>query len=782
MKNLNIKISVDSANANSNVDKLSKSFKNLKDRVDFGAHLSQFAAGLSALSGSIAGVIDRSFELADSYKSLVARVNLVSATNDEFIAGMREIYNISQSTASGFESTAGLYTSLKTATQNLAISQRDLLGVTKTINQTLTISGASASASSAALIQLSQAFASGVLRGDELNSILEQSPRLARAIADGMGVTVGALRDLGAQGKLTAEEVFNALASQGQAIDSEFSKMPLTISNARVKISNSLLSLVGDLDKVSGASSGVASSLDYFSNWIDRNKSKIIEFGSDTYKSFQLIGSSLILVVNAVRESFLSAVTLVASGVKNLSDSINKTINSILEKVEIAINSFNKFIGVGEISLGRVDVGANINLDALEAELDNARKKTDEIFKSIKTQVADIAKDSTAEVNKELDKIKVNDIKNKVDNSKAPIKAPLRGAKTKLKDPKKEYLDRLNKQIAYYDAIDDLENKRLKQREKRSFELKELGLNDLQIAENLAKEEQKIKIEKDLEYLRFKERYYELLGDKVKASNYRLKGREIEMRRDGYSNSEISDTLYGKDARDQNYENLNSSMGYDLGISNQFQNRLNALDEFQAMEAARIEAHYASLENTEANHRAKQLELDRLGMQYRMSIAGAGFDGLANLAKMFYDASGGKNKAALRAYQAMMVGKAIVNTYTAASNAYATAGNPILGAALAAVAIAQGMAQVAMIKAQKFHTGGMVGAGFNNLERDEVPAILQTGEYVLSRRDVANLKDNSKNESNDGVVIVNTLDSAVFEQWANSRNGKRVIKNVISGE
>ena len=779
MKNLNIKISVDSANANSNVDKLSKSFKNLKDRVDFGAHLSQFAAGLSALSGSIAGVIDRSFELADSYKSLVARVNLVSSSNNEFIAGMREIYAISQSTASGFESTAGLYTSLKTATESLAISQRDLLGVTKTINQTLTISGASASASSAALIQLSQAFASGVLRGDELNSILEQSPRLARAIADGMGVTVGALRELGAQGKLTAEEVFNALQNQADTINDEFSKMPLTISNARVKISNSLLSLVGDLDKVSGASSGVASSLDYFSGWIDKNKSKIIEFGSDTFKSFQLIGSSLILVVNAVRESFLSAVTLVASGVKNLSDSINKTINSILEKVEIAINSFNNFIGVGEISLGRVDVGTNINLDALKAELNNARKTTDEIFKSIKTQVIDIAKDSTAEVNIELEKIKVSDIKNKVNSSKALIKTPLKGVKTKLVDPKKEYLDRLNKQIAYYDAIDDLENKRLKQREKRSFELKELGLNELQISKKLANEELKYKQDKDLEFLRFKERYYELLGDKVKASNYRLKGREIEMRRDGYSGLEISDTLYGKDARDQNYENLNSSMGYDLGITNQFQNRLNALDEFQAMEAARIEAHYASLENTEANHRAKQLELDRMQMQYRMSIAGAGFDGLANLAKMFYDASGGKNKAALRAYQAMMVGKAIVNTYTAATNAYATAGNPILGAALAAIAIAQGMAQVAMIKAQKFHTGGLVGGG---LERDEVPAILQTGEYVLSRRDVANLKDNSKNESNDGVVIVNTLDSAVFEQWANSRNGKRVIKNVISGE
>ena len=608
MKNLNIKISVDSANANSNVDKLSKSFKNLKERVDFGAHLSQFAAGLSALGGGITNIISSSLELADSYKSLVARVNLVSSSNNEFIAGMSEIYNISQSTATSFQSTAGLYTSLKTATESLAISQRDLLGVTKTINQTLTISGASASASSAALIQLSQAFASGVLRGDELNSILEQSPRLARAIADGMGVTVGALRDLGAQGKLTAEEVFNALQNQADAINDELSKMPLTISNARVKISNSLLSLVGDLDSVSGASGGVADSLNQLSNWIDKNKSKIIEFGSDTFKSFQLIGSSLILVVNAVREAFLSAVTLVASGVKNLSDSINKTINSILEKVETAINSFNNFIGVGEVSLGRVDIRASINLEGLTAELSSARDKTDEIVKSIMAQVADIAKDSTAEANKELEKIKVSDIKNKVNSSKALIKAPLKGVKTKLVDPKKEYLDRLNHQIAYYDAIDDLENKRLKQREKRSFELKELGLNELQISKKLANEELKYKQDKDLEFLEFKERYYELLGDKVKASNYRLKGREIEMRRDGYSGLEISNALYGKDARDQNYENLNSSMGYDLGISNQFQNRLNALDEFQAMEAARIEAHYASLENTEANHRAKQCQ------------------------------------------------------------------------------------------------------------------------------------------------------------------------------
>ena len=113
MKNLNIKISVDSANANSNVDKLSKSFKNLKDRVDFGAHLSQLAAGLSALGGSITGIISSSLELADAYKSLESRVDLVSSSNNEFIAGMREIYAISQSTAKVFKAPQGFIPHLR---------------------------------------------------------------------------------------------------------------------------------------------------------------------------------------------------------------------------------------------------------------------------------------------------------------------------------------------------------------------------------------------------------------------------------------------------------------------------------------------------------------------------------------------------------------------------------------------------------------------------------------------------------------------------------------------
>nr|MBP3725109.1 hypothetical protein [Campylobacter sp.] len=220
-------------------------------------------------------------------------------------------------------------------------------------------------------------------------------------------------------------------------------------------------------------------------------------------------------------------------------------------------------------------------------------------------------------------------------------------------------------------------------------------------------------------------------------------------------------------------------MGYEDNEALKFQLRLDQIDEFQAGELERIENHYALLEQNAQNHANKQAEIERAKMQSIMSASGAGFDMLGSLAQSFYTLSGNQNKDAMRAYQALMVGKAIVNTYTAATNAYASSGNPYLGAAMAAVAIAQGMAQVAMIKAQKFHTGGFV----SGLGNDEVPAILQTGEGVLSRKGMANLDTLNLGQARDddgGVTIINSFDNNVFEQWATSRIGRKTLKNIIN--
>lgn len=356
------------------------------------------------------------------------------------------------------------------------------------------------------------------------------------------------------------------------------------------------------------------------------------------------------------------------------------------------------------------------------------------------------------------------------------------------KDASKEYETALNRAIAYYEAINDKENKRLKERELKSIKLRELGLSEAQISANLAREDTKIQIEEDIKKLASKERYYELLGEKAKAASIRNQIRAKELEEQGASKKEIAGSIYGKERMEDNYANLSSALGYDTGEMGKYQNQINAIDEFHRAELERIRDHYKLLGDEHMQGQAAQDEIFRAHMQMRVSQMGVGFDAMAGLAKMFYDASGGQNKTALRAYQAMMIGKAIVNTYTAASNAYASAANPYLGAAMAAVAIAQGMAQVAQIKAQKFHTGGFIGD--KPLARDEVPAILQTGEFVLSRKQVSQMKDtnleaksitNEVNYENSAPIIVNTISPDMFEQWASSYDGRRVIKNVING-
>jgi tape measure domain-containing protein len=168
------------------------------------------------------------------------------------------------------------------STQDLSITQNELLDVTNTINKALIISGGSAESMNAALVQLGQGFASGTLRGEELNSVMEQTPRLAQAIAEGMGVSVGKLRALGAEGKITAEAVIKALQSQAKSVNDEFSKMEMTVSQAQTVAYNSMVRLIGSFDQATGASGSlsdaivsVAKSIDGLSGSIAENQTEL---------------------------------------------------------------------------------------------------------------------------------------------------------------------------------------------------------------------------------------------------------------------------------------------------------------------------------------------------------------------------------------------------------------------------------------------------------------------------------------------------------------------------
>lgn len=216
--------------------------------------------GLSAAAGAVAGslVAREVIQAADAYKNLNARLQLATKNAQEFAKAQTEILNISNRTRVGLEQTSDLYASLARSTESLGVSQDDLLGVTESINQALIISGGSAQSAQAALVQLGQGFASGALRGEELNSVLEQAPRLARAIADGLGVPIGQLRELGKEGELTAEKVFTALQKSGARLKAEFDQIPLTVDQATTVAGNALSVLIGSIDDATGATSSLS--------------------------------------------------------------------------------------------------------------------------------------------------------------------------------------------------------------------------------------------------------------------------------------------------------------------------------------------------------------------------------------------------------------------------------------------------------------------------------------------------------------------------------------------
>ncbi len=197
-------------------------------------------------------------QMADTYKNIQGKLGLVTSGTAELAFVNGKLFDIAQRTRSEFEGVTDLYGSLARSTKALGTSQQDLLQVTETINQTLIVSGANAASAEASLRQLGQGFASGALRGDELNSVLENTPRLAQAIADGMGKTVGELRALGAEGKITGAAVLEALKSQRATIEAEFATMPTTISQSFTMLNNEVLKFVGEADSATGASALVA--------------------------------------------------------------------------------------------------------------------------------------------------------------------------------------------------------------------------------------------------------------------------------------------------------------------------------------------------------------------------------------------------------------------------------------------------------------------------------------------------------------------------------------------
>ncbi len=213
-------------------------------------HLAVGAFGVQKLIG-----------MADAVTTLENRLKLVTSSTAQAAAAYQSLFDIAQRSRVSFTELGGTFASVAQAGKSLGESQQSLLQVTEAIGNAMTIGGGSAEGMNAALVQLGQGLSSGVLRGEELNSVIEQTPRLAQALADGLGVSLGALRTLGTEGKLTAQSVIQALKSQSEVLQKEVAGATLTVGQSLTQLHNATLAAVGDVDKFTGASSTLAGAL-----------------------------------------------------------------------------------------------------------------------------------------------------------------------------------------------------------------------------------------------------------------------------------------------------------------------------------------------------------------------------------------------------------------------------------------------------------------------------------------------------------------------------------------
>ncbi|EPV1493083.1 tape measure protein [Klebsiella pneumoniae] len=221
---------------------------------------------MSSLSGVAKGLlaalsVQQVASYADAWTELNNKVANSVRTGETQAEVMQRIFDVSQATQSSLNGTATLYARLERGTRTYNTSAEDLTRLTTIINQGFAVSGATAQEAENAIIQLSQGIASGVLRGEEFNSVSEQGSRLMVALADSMGVSIGQLRAMAAQGQLTTDVVVKGLLSQGDAIGKEFANTTVSIAKGLQVAGNNVTRFFGENSTVKSFAAGFRDSV-----------------------------------------------------------------------------------------------------------------------------------------------------------------------------------------------------------------------------------------------------------------------------------------------------------------------------------------------------------------------------------------------------------------------------------------------------------------------------------------------------------------------------------------
>lgn len=362
-----------------------RSVDNLSERVGFMGHAYVGFQAVMASSSFMSDVTKSAINQADTWNLLEGRLRLVTDSSQQLASVQADLFDIAQESRTGYEQNADLYARVARATQDLNKSQYENLDVTEAISKSFIVSGAASESAKAAVIQLGQGFASGTLRGEELNSVLEQAPRLAEAIADGMGVSVGKLKEMGADGKLTAEKVYEAIRTQKDAIEKEFDQMPKTVAQSLVVLQNQIGLTIYEFDQMNGVTSSIASSITDITSLLNEHGGEIGTYAGYVGEAIAAIliwkaGTIALSGAQKIHDAYLAASTITTTAYSIATNTTTTSITTLTARqvaANVALSGWNKLIALNPYAIaGAAIIGVGLVLKDQGDQLRDSVKRT----------------------------------------------------------------------------------------------------------------------------------------------------------------------------------------------------------------------------------------------------------------------------------------------------------------------------------------------------------------------------------------------------------------------
>ena len=289
---------------------------------------------LAAFAG-ISFSIHSYIAMSDQLKTIEGQIKNVVKSGKETKRVEEEIYAMAGRSRQSYAESANLFTSVARNASELGKSTDDILKFTEDVSNAMLLGGGSAASQQAALIQLGQALGSGTLRGDELNSIMEQAPKLAETIAKGMGTTIGSLRKLGSEGKLTAKDVFEAVRKQSDSLKKDLGNMPWTVAQATNRIRDSVAQLFFAIENKFGFGDKMARVIATIADQVDKLTVKVNAIDMSTWTPFLVTAGIYASVLymwlhrTVIQSAIITGFNLLGGAVRGVGVAIRGTIGML---------------------------------------------------------------------------------------------------------------------------------------------------------------------------------------------------------------------------------------------------------------------------------------------------------------------------------------------------------------------------------------------------------------------------------------------------------------------